>query len=146
MTKRRALAPLIALTFVVSTLAGSAFAATRAEWKAAAEGSLKVEQFALARRVEHRKPTDIGATFDANGERIYAFVRLLNKGTPQQLRVVWKREGRTYHGATVKVGRSPSWRTWAFITARSRLAGNWSVSIFGEDGKLLGAKAFTIVR
>jgi len=144
---RRMLLSFGALALLAGSLASApATAATRVEWRAAAKGALRVEQLELARRVEGRRPADVSESFVADGNRVYAFLRVLNKGNKRKLRVVWQRGSRVYHKATLWVGRAPNWRTWAFIKARRSMAGAWTVTVEDEDGKALAKKAFTITK
>ena len=123
-------------------------------YRAAAEGTLKVHSLTLARKIEKRRASEVGQAFEADGRRVYAYLRVLNKGPEQRLRVTWRREGRVYHVSHLRVGRAPGWRTWAYIKARSRLAGAWTVTVervggAGEpnrDDKPLAEQRFVIFR
>ncbi len=127
-------------------LSATAFAAPSGTWRAAAEGSFRVEALTLARRVEHRRPVDVGDHFKADGQRVYAFLRIMNKGATQRVRVVWHRGGRVYHRSSLVVKRGPAWRTWAFISARRSMVGAWEVTVEDASGKIMARKAFVIER
>lgn len=143
-SRSRTISSIVALT-LISAFAATTLAATHAEWKAAPEGTLRVEELTLARKVERRRAIDTGESFVADGQRVYAFLRVLNKSkAARQLKVIWSREGKIYHQARLTVKRSRGWRTWAYIKARKRLAGSWSVTVEDEDGKTLAQKAFVI--
>jgi hypothetical protein len=131
---------------LISAFAATTLAATHAEWSAAPEGTLKVEELTLARKVEGRRATETGESFVADGQRVYAFLRVLNKSKDRQLKVVWSRKGKIYHQARLTVKRSRGWRTWAYIKAHKRLAGSWTVTVENEDGQTLAQKAFVISR
>jgi hypothetical protein len=116
-------------------------------WKRAPEGTFQLVELALARGVEDRKPVQVaseGAAIAADGARLYAYLHVFNKGASKALKVVWTRGEKVYHQATVSVGRSPSWRTWAYLEARPVLKGSWTVTILDEEGKELARRAFRI--
>ncbi|MCK5805649.1 MAG: DUF2914 domain-containing protein [Lentisphaeria bacterium] len=127
-------------------LGATSFAAPSGTWRAAAEGSFRVEALTLARRVEHRRPVDVGDHFKADGQRVYAFLRIMNKGATQRVRVVWHCGGRVYHRSSLVVKRGPAWRTWAFISARRSMVGAWEVTVEDASGKTVARKAFVIER
>jgi hypothetical protein len=113
-------------------------------WRGARENTFQLTELVLARRVAERKPLETGQTFTADGQRIYAFLNLFNKGETRQLKVVWNRGEKIFHQITLRVGRGPSWRTWAFIDARPALKGSWRVTVLDEDGKELSKSTFTL--
>ena len=142
---RRRFSSILAIT-LITAFAATALAATHAEWKAAPEGTLRVEELTLARKVERRRATDAGESFVADGQRVYAFLRVLNKSKDRQLTVIWRRGGKIHYRARLSVKRSRGWRTWAYIKARTRMIGSWDVTVENEDGKILARKAFVIGR
>jgi hypothetical protein len=113
-------------------------------WRRAPENTFQLGELVLARKVVDRKPLETGQTIAADGQRVYAFLNAFNKGGPRPLKIVWQRGEKTYHRASVVVGRGPSWRTWAFIDARPSLKGSWAVRVLDESGAELSKIDFTI--
>lgn len=107
---------------------------------------LAVKELQLARAVEARRPVKPGAEITADGERVYAYLRLANAGDATRVRVIWQRGAKVYHRVVLKVGHSKSWRTWAYIRALRHLAGEWQVRVETVEGELLSSKRFHIGR
>ena len=144
MNRRTAIA-CCAIFFALTT--GLALADSTPTWKRAPEGTFQLVELSLARGVEDRKPVQVagdGVAIAADGARLYAYLHVFNKGAQKALKVIWKRGEKVYHEATVVVGRSPSWRTWAYIDARASLKGSWTVTILDDEGKELTQRAFQI--
>jgi len=115
-------------------------------WREAPEGTLHLTTLVLARGVENRQATDIapGQTIPADGKRLYAYLELFNKGAKSALKLTWRRGERVHHQVTLVAGRSPSWRTWAFVDARPSLKGAWSVTVVDGSGRELVSRSFTL--
>lgn len=127
---------LLALTCAPLTVAAGGN--DHAAWKAANEGTFRVTGFSFTRGVQDRLPADSVVAAPLDGERVYAHVTALNKGPVRELTLTWKRGGKAFHTVTLKVGRSPAWRTWAYLTAGKGKTGVWTVAVHDQDGTLLG--------
>jgi hypothetical protein len=134
---------LVILAFLIS-ISSVSFGDGAPAWRRAPENTFQLTELVLARRVADRKPLETGQTFTADGGRIYAFLNLFNKGEQRQLKVVWRRGEKVFHQAALRVGRGPSWRTWAFVDARASLKGSWRVTVLDEGGRELAGRAFTL--
>lgn len=113
----------------------------RAAWRAASPNTLRLRAFTLTRTVEQRRPGPAVGVVPLDGGRVYAHLELLYKGeagTTCTVTTVWKRNGVEQHRYTLKVGRSPAWRTWSYLTAARGRAGTWSVAVLDAAGTLLG--------
>jgi len=126
------------LSLTLAPLTASAHGEERAAWKAAHEGAFRLTAFSLTRQVRDRLPGDPVVAAPLDGQRVYVHLTALNKGPARTLTLTWTRNGRRFHRVTLHVGRSPAWRTWAYITADKGKAGVWSVAVHDQDGTLLG--------
>lgn len=108
------------------------------------ETGVKVTRAVMARAVEDRTAIDVGTDFPADGSRVYAYVEVDNRQGPEvHLHFVWRLGERVYSRARLRVGRSPSWRTWSYHRIGQRQAGDWTVEIRTEQGTLLHTLAFS---
>jgi len=133
----------------LATLAGAPIQAVargpaRSAWKAAPEGTFKLTRFVLTRRLEHRQPADSVDSAPCDGERVYAFVELFNKGPGQRVVMTWKRDGNRAASYRLAVGRSPSWKTWSYQRSTGFMKGRWTITLHDEAGTLLGQKRLAI--
>ena len=139
MNRTRTLVTSLTTALCLSALPGAVFAGDAPAWRGAAEGTFMGSKLVFARAVKDRKPVEPDFAPRADGRRIYAYLELFNKGEQRALTLSWIRAGKTYHTVTLDVGRSPHWRTWAYLTLSERLTGPWTVQVADEDGSLLAA-------
>ena len=123
-------------------------AANRSAWRRAPEGTLAVTRFSLARRVVERRPDALvdGQPVEADGGRVYAFVRLFNKGPATTVTMVWRKDGRVIHRYQLHVGRSPGWHTWSYVRATRANCGRWTLSVLDASGTSLEDRELLIRR
>lgn len=107
-----------------------------------AEPHLKINKFVLAKEVSDRSPVGIKEMFAISDARVMAFAELDVAGE-EFIKFVWKRDGNHYFEYKASVEDSSSWRTYSSVSA---LAGNWTVGIYGSDGKLLQEISFKVTR
>lgn len=139
MTRAHAIITAVIVTLCLGALPAVVQAGDAPTWRQAEEGALVVSRLVFARGVEDRQPVEQDFAPRADGRRIYAYLELLNKGEQRELTLSWVRAGKTFHTVTLDVGRSPHWRTWAYLTLSERLAGPWTVEVRGQDNALLAA-------
>ncbi len=120
-----------------STLAAGPAAA----WPAAAEGGLVVRDFVLTNAVVDREPTNDTNEFTTRDEKVFAFARLNNTGSPTAVNGVWQHEGTQHASVWLNVGESPAWRTWSSANLKP---GNWSVTLIDAGGSVLVQRSFTV--
>ncbi len=111
------------------------------------DGGLVLHQLTAAKGVEKRTPVDAGDTFVLGEfERIYAFLKLENSsGAEDEVTVSWSRDGGRERGkATIKVGVSKRWRTWAY-TRTVKAPGKWEIIVRNRAGEVIGRTPFEIV-
>lgn len=132
----------------VAAVAAYCLIASAPSWAAPCDepAELTVNELKLARAVEKRRPIKTGDEFSADGERLYAYLRVANAGAATKLRVIWQRGAKVYHRTTVNVGKSKSWRTWAYIRALRHLHGEWQVRVETPEGDELAQKRFVLER
>ncbi len=136
----------IVATLIIATFAaagpGAALAAN--SWSKADEGTLSVSRLVFSRGVQDRLPVEPDFAPTADGRRLYAYLELFNKGESRELTLTWSRAGKPFHTVTLKVGRSPHWRTWAYLTLSKSMTGPWAVEVRTESGELLLAMPLLI--
>ena len=134
--KRSSILALAALLLVCLAAPAPLLAGTPS-WRKAEEGTCQVTRFVFARKVQDRQPLEISQVPPADGGRVYAYLEVFNKGDSRPIKVVWKRKGKVFHTATLNVGKSPKWRTWAYLTLSKGMKGPWTVEIQDGSGALL---------
>lgn len=137
MKTTRAIIATLIIAAVAAAGPGAALAAR--SWSKAEEGTLNISRLVFSRGVEDRQPVEPDFAPAADGRRLYAYLELFNKGESQELTLTWIRAGKPFHTVTLKVGRSPHWRTWAYLTLGTAMTGPWALEVRTEDGKLLMA-------
>ena len=139
-------APSVAPVAAIAPLKGVEAPAAKPR-KTKSSGELHVRRLVLADGVANREPTDPESSFDGKTQdRIYAFVELENPSQEKgQIVIEFDPPGGGPPRGLVKldVGASPRWRTWAF-TREARTAGEWTLVVKSEDGKVLAKTPFTV--
>lgn len=103
----------------------------------------KLIQLVFARQLQGRTPAEVSPRIAADGARVYAHAQFANTGDPRTVTMSWQRDGRVRHRFSLKVGRSPSWRTWSYLNAVPHNRGTWTVTLHDED-VLLGSAELSI--
>ena len=144
-TKIRSL--FITTTLLAATigLIEPAAAQTTPSWGDAEEGTLAVTSLLFCRGVTDREPVQLDFAPIADGERIYAHLKLFNKGEARTVKVTWKMAGENFHHYTLEVGRSARYRTWAYLTLDEAKQGPWTVEVRDDEGTLLAAMPFMVL-
>lgn len=106
---------------------------------------LEVVERAAARGVERRLPVERGERFEANGERVWIWVKVKNRSEPSHIEMVWKHEGEEKWRAELRVGLSRGWRTNARRRMNTRDVGSWTVEILDAEGRHLDTVSFEVV-
>jgi hypothetical protein len=68
-----------------------------------------------------------------------------DRNQPEQVRVLWQKDGGTVRRTTLSVPEVHAYRTRAFLVLRKEYAGRWTVRIMSMDGIELAAHAFGVV-
>ena len=87
--------------------------------------------------IERRDPKDkLHAV--APGQRVYTHLRVRNRsGRERCVRVKFRINGKPRPAITLKIGKSWSWRTWAYSTSRSDDSGHIEVNVTDDQGNVL---------
>ncbi|MEM6962535.1 MAG: DUF2914 domain-containing protein [Myxococcota bacterium] len=108
--------------------------------------SLKLTRLSIATSIEEREPVGASSEFQANPERLFAFLQVRNDRT-EDVRVVVTFEhssGLVTGNATLTVPPDqPRWRTWA-SSRNIRRTGTWTAVVKTEDGSTLGTLPFQV--
>lgn len=107
----------------------------------AAEHTIEVREFVLARGIEAREPAGTTEGFATTDGRAYAFARIANTGDPVTVIFVWRRGDKVHSVYTATIGASPGWRVWSHITPQ---AGPWRVVLATESGKIIAERNFSV--
>jgi hypothetical protein len=86
--------------------------------------------------ISNRFPSDVG--------QVNAFVRIKNSGAPTTATMVWKYGTKEQFRIDLKIGTSPTWRSWSRMTMSAHKKGGWMVEILDEDGVPVGGIPFQI--
>jgi hypothetical protein len=143
---KKTLSPLTMVTIAGLLILPLAAASATPAWKNAAEGTIALKSFDFVKKISKRNPATPATEFPADGKKVYAYLRVMNKGPRRELRLVWKRDGKPFHTTRVSVGRSRGWRTWGYIRAGRWSVGNWTVTIKDPDNNVLAAKGFKVIK
>lgn len=107
---------------------------------------LSLQRFVTTSTIEGREPTGADAVFQANVERVYAFIEARNESSsPKTLLVYFLGPGEKVSGGIeLEIPASvPRWRTWAY-TRHAKEPGLWRVEVRDLNGALVGALPFEI--
>lgn len=120
----------------------------QAEACASADPSLRPMQllrFTFTDGVEGRDPrTRLGVA--RPGRRLYAHLRLRNRsGRERCVRVIFRVGGKRRSEITLAVGRSWSWRTWAYATLRAGDTGPVTVEVRDDQGALVTRRTIGVL-
>jgi hypothetical protein len=106
---------------------------------------LKVVDLAVGTGVHKRALQGQSEQFFARGQRLWAHVTVANAGPPTHVTMVWKHLGQVRWRIELRVGESPSWRTWSRFTMNPRRdVGAWEVEVLDAAGRSLGVSQFTV--
>ena len=84
--------------------------------------------------IDQRNPKD-KLRVTKPGDRVYAYLRMRNRsGRERCLRVQFRISGKKRPPITLKVGKSWSWRTWAYSTSRSDDRGFIELLVSDDQG------------
>ena len=100
----------------------------------------------VAAGIEECEPVDASSQFDAEPERLFAFLQLKNESEEEQTVVVTfeHTSGHITGNARLTVPPDqPRWRTWA-SSRNIRRNGQWTAVVKTEDGTVLGRVAFEV--
>jgi hypothetical protein len=112
----------------------------------AVKGAFGIVESALATGITERIPSGISDTFTVDVDKIWAYVKVRNRGVPTRVRMVWKQSGQVRMSVNLRVGKSPGWRTWSYKRISTRDVGSWTVDVLTEEGKLLHTLAFRVLQ
>ncbi len=102
--------------------------------QAASIDPMELLAFTLTDAIDDRNPSKKLRTAKA-GQRVYAHLRLRNRsGRKRCVRVQFTINGEKRPAITLKVGKSWSWRTWAYSTSRSDDRGYFEVLVTDDQG------------
>jgi hypothetical protein len=103
--------------------------------------TLSVSELSLSTAIVNREPVDQLDEISAEMEQLWCFVRINNPTVEQNISFNWFFEDELYLNHQAKVGVSPRWRTYSYVTPN---AGRWRIEIRDATDKLLAEKAFII--
>lgn len=98
------------------------------------EVSLEITEMVLSMEVLEREPVNIVKTFKADDERGWVFARLVNSSKMTYIHFVWYHEETEYFQIRMRVGVSPSWRTYASVALQP---GAWRVELQDNSRSVL---------
>jgi hypothetical protein len=106
---------------------------------------MQLLRFTLADGIEGKDPKS-ALQVARPAQRVYAHLRIRNRsGRKRCLVVTFTINGDERTRVTLKVGKSWSWRTWAYATPRSDDRGHIDVRVTDDQGVLIVSKRLPIV-
>ena len=107
---------------------------------------LQVAEFQFTSGIEKRKPQD-ELSAAKPGQRVYAYLTMNNRSGPERcLTVSFRIKGKKRSRASLKIGKSPTWRTWAYVTINKADApGELEVEVADETDKSVLKKKLAIL-
>jgi hypothetical protein len=107
-------------------------------------GAMRVSDLAIAAGVDGRVPAGVAAHFPTPPERLVCYTAIENREAEASVTHVWRRGSRVLSRVELRVGKSPSWRTWSRQRVRPELFGEWSCEILDGEGARLGLATFQV--
>lgn len=119
----------------------------RAPVGAVGHGGIHVDRIALGTGHEGARCTGASDRFSIGHEgRVHACFRVVHARTPDEVTVLWQREGGTERRARLRIPAPVhGYRTRAALTLRRDYAGTWRVRVLSDGGAELAALTFTVV-
>ncbi len=106
---------------------------------------LQLLRFAFASGVERRDPKD-KLNIVRPGDRVYAHFKVRNRsGFDRCLHLEFRVNNKKRSRVTLKVGKSWSWRTWAYNTTRADDRGPLKLVVTDDQGKRFLEQSIAIV-
>ena len=107
-------------------------------------GELAIVSSSIATAIEARAPQGTAETFNKDVGAVWAWVKVRNKAGLRHITMLWKKGDKVKSRVTLRVGKSPGWRTWSKKRISGRDVGSWTVEVQDEDGGLLETMAFEV--
>jgi len=103
----------------------------------------KVARFLTCCNVANREPVGAAAVFQADAERVYAFLEA--RGAKRNTRVyfVWYRDGVEVGRDKIMIGKGVRWRTYCFKFIHGG-AGHWRVDVLVPESGLVASAEFDV--
>jgi len=105
---------------------------------------LSLVEGVMAKKIVEREPVEIASRFSSDVGQVNAFVRIKNDGPPTKAVMIWRHGDQEQFRIDLKIGTSPTWRTWSRMTMSERKKGAWVVELLDEQGASLGGIPFQI--
>ena len=106
---------------------------------------MQLLRFAFASGIEGKDPKD-ELRVARPGERVYAHLTMRNRsGRARCLRLVFRVGGKKRTEVTLEIGKSWSWRTWAYNTIKPDDRGPLELTIEDDQGQLVLKKTLAVV-
>ncbi len=103
---------------------------------------LKVEEIKICKAVIDRMPIEPSASFSEMVEKLYCYTRVTGANQDTNILHIWKYDDEEMSRVLLKIGASPSWRTWSSKDMLEIWKGKWSVEVVSANGDILAKKEF----
>jgi len=103
-----------------------------------AAGTIERAQFTTA--IENREPVDQLTQVGDELERVYFYTEIHNRADTS-ITHRWSHDGKLASDVTLDIG-ADRWRTWSSKGMDPSRAGEWTVDVLDEDGRVLGSWQF----
>jgi len=106
--------------------------------------TLKLADLVIALAVEDRQPVSPASTFKTGAQQFFCYAVYNSASADQVSTHVWRADGKVLSRVELKVGKSPSWRTWSRHRTRPGTTGKWTCEVLDANGAQLGLAQFTV--
>ncbi len=114
------------------------------EGPAVSEGYPEIVSIKFTSGVSERNPVDELQVVPLSLQRIFTHT-VVSSSRQDSIVHVYKFDGEEVARVPMKVGASPTWRTWSSKYLDPLWVGNWTVEIQSVDGTVLAQKSFEVV-
>jgi hypothetical protein len=106
--------------------------------------NLKLVDLVIGLAVEDRQPVSPANSFTTGADQFFCY-SVYNSAVADQVSThVWRANGKVLSRVELKVGKSPSWRTWSRHRTRPGDIGKWTCEVLDTNGAQLGLAQFTV--
>lgn len=110
---------------------------------AAEQTGMSVRRTAVCAGVDNREPVGVADVFALSTDRIYFFSEVAGAGNRQDLRHLWRYEGKPMAEVVLPVD-GQRYRTWSSKKILPAWTGNWQVDVVDSSGAVLASGSFVV--
>lgn len=109
----------------------------------AGQTTMSVSRTAACAGVGNREPIGVAEVFVSSTDRIFFYSEIMGADNPQDLRHLWRYEGKPIAEVVLQVG-GQRYRTWSSKKIIPQWTGNWQVDVVDVSGAILASGSFVV--